>query len=132
MTDKVHFATVVLALGVPPVEHDVCLKASNLCDLETELGVSAWTLLPDTAGNLPFGLREARAILHHGLRGAGKNASKEAVAAFLENMKPGDILTAAVKAIVAAFFPKEKTEDPALVAARVKAEAEALAAPKVA
>lgn len=138
MTEKpVHYATIVLSLGVPPVEHDVCLNVPALMAVEAELKVHATTLLPTNTGDFPFGLREAVVLLREGLRHNGHagidKMSNEALERFLAPMKPVDLVIAATKAIVAAFFPPEpKPEDPAAASARVNAEVAALSAPKAA
>ena len=136
MSDKpVHRATIVVKLGVPEVEHDVCLTNVGLEEIEVEFAklygapFRALNLLPEN-GTIPFGVLEATTILHIGLKGAGKPISRKAVQDFLSPMKPGDILTAAIKAVTAAFFdPPKKEEDPAEIAARLDAEAASLATP---
>ena len=97
-----HRATVVVSLGVPPVEHDVCLNLGALAEIEAELGVDTPVLL---AGGI--GLRKATVILHAGIRAAGKKVDRPSVVKMLDDMKPGDVILAAVKALQAAFTEPE-------------------------
>lgn len=102
-----HRATVVLALGNPPLEHDVCLSNQALAELEAELDID----LPQIEYS-KLGIRKAIAIIHAGLRGAGKKVDRPAVLALLDPMKPGDVITAAIKALTAAFTDPEPTANP--------------------
>lgn len=108
MSANPHRATVVIALGAPPVEHDVCLNLAALAEIEAELKVEA----PELLARGYIGVTKALVILHAGLKGAGKKIDRAAVASMLDPMRPGDIMAAAVTALKAAFLDPEPSENP--------------------
>ncbi len=102
-----HRATIVVALGNPPVEHDVCLNLNALAEIEAEFSCNVLELLPSIGERPKVGARQAIGILHAGLKGAGKKVGRQAVVEMLDGMKPQDIIGAAYKALNAAFTDPE-------------------------
>lgn len=100
-----HRATVTVELG--GVAHDLCLNNAALAEIEAELKTDAPLLLSQS-----IGVGKATAIIHAGLRGAGKKVDRAAVVGMLDPMKPGDVIHAALQALLAAFTDPEPKANP--------------------
>lgn len=107
-----HRATIVLALGEPPVEHDVCLNLNALAEIEAELKCNVLDMLEvdvRVVGReivpVPkrLGVREAVVVLHAGLKAAGKPVARPAVVEMLDKMRALKVVMSAYAAIQAAF-----------------------------
>ena len=102
-----HRATIAASLN--GADHDLCLNLTALAEIEAELKCNSLDLL-----NRPLAVHEAIAVVHAGLRGAGKTVGRKAVMDMLDPMKPGDIMAVGFKALLAAFVDpqQESTGNP--------------------